>query len=181
MSNIEEPIDPQVEESINPQQEPIDPQVEELISEKSAKDIFLKYKNELIDEFGRKALNSEQCNYIGKKNFGKQWGGTLPWNKVHVKSNKYYVINTSSSGHPGIHWMALVTIGKKAYFWDSYNRSVKRLLPHLIHTLMKHRYRFGVTDHPMDQIGDTSEVCGHESLAWLMTVRDIGIDQAKSV
>jgi hypothetical protein len=148
---------------------------------KEDKDIFLHHKNEIIQEYGKDALNTEDCNMIGKKYFKSHWGGCLPWNKVHLAPNKYYVINTSSSGHPGIHWMGLMTHNKHAYLWDSYNRSIKRLVPHLIRSIMKHGYGVDLTNHPMDQIGTSSSVCGQESLAWLLTAHDIGIHRAAHV
>jgi len=143
--------------------------------------IFLNHKNEIIKEFSKNSLDSEECNHIGKKILGSHWGGCFAWNKVHVVPNKYYIINTSSAGHQGIHWMALAVIGKTAYLWDSYNRSVKRLVPHLVRSLIKHGFKVVSDDHPMEQIGTSSEVCGHESLAWLMTVKDIGIKRASHV
>src|SRR5271165_3597114 len=149
----------------------------------SDKEVFLKHKNNIIEEYGKEALDSDVCNKIGKQYFKNNWGGCVSWNNVHIARNKYFVVNTSSShhNHPGIHWMGLVTIGKHAYLWDSFNRSVKKLLPHLVHRLIKHGYKLGDTNHLMDQIGHTSQVCGHESLAFLMTVRDIGIERAKHV
>lgn len=153
------------------------------MSESTAKDIFLKYKNELIKEFGSDGLTNQDCNFVGKRNFGRHWGGCLPYDKVHVKPNKYYVVNTSSSGQPGTHWLALITINKHAYLWDSYNRAVKRLVPHLIHSLIKHHYKIGPQglEHPMEQIGTSSQVCGQESLAYLLTVRDIGINNTANI
>lgn len=145
------------------------------------KDIFLKHKNQIIHEYGKDGLETHDCNKIGRDYLGNLWGGCFPWNKVPLKPNKYYVINTSSSGHPGIHWMGLVTRGKHAYLWDSYNRSVKRLVPHLVKSFMKHGFKLETTNHPMDQIGSSSSVCGQESLAWLMTVKDIGIHRASHV
>ena len=148
---------------------------------KTDKDIFLQHKNNIIKELGKESLGTHECNIIGNKYLKGSWGGCLPWNKVHLKPNKYYVINTSSSGHPGIHWMGLVTHGKHAYLWDSYNRPVKKLVPHLVNSIIKHHYKLGITNHPMDQIGTSSHVCGQDSLAWLLTVKDIGIERASSV
>jgi hypothetical protein len=145
------------------------------------KGIFLKHKDNIIKELGKDSLGTHDCNYIGKQYLSNSWGGCLPWNKVHLQPNRYYVINTSSSGHPGIHWLGLVTQGKHAYLWDSYNRSVKRLVPRLVHSFMKHGYKLGITDHPMDQKGTSSHVCGQDSLAWLLTVKDIGIERASVV
>lgn len=144
-------------------------------------EIFLNHKNEIIKELKNHPLDNEEIDYIGKKFLKNHWGGCFAWNRVHVSPNKFYIINTSSSGHEGIHWMALAVIGKTAYLWDSYNRSVRRLLPHLVRSLINHGFKVISTDHPMDQIGTSSQVCGHESLAWLMTVKDIGIKRASHV
>lgn len=150
---------------------------------KEDEEIFMKYKDEIIKEYGSDALDTEQCNRIGKKYLKSRWGGCLPWDKVHLAPNKYYVVNTSSerAGGPGIHWMGLVITNKNAYLWDSYDRSVKRLLPQLIRSMRKHGFKLKETDHPMDQIGQTSQTCGHQSLAFLLTVRDVGIERAKHI
>jgi len=145
------------------------------------KDIFLKNKSVVLKEVGKDALGTHDCNKIGSKYLKRAWGGCVPWNKLSLKPNKYYVINTSSSGHPGIHWMGLVTHGKHAYLWDSYNRPVRRLVPHLVKSIIKHGYVIGMTKHPMDQVGTSSHVCGQDSLAWLMTVHEIGIHRASHV
>lgn len=147
----------------------------------SDKQLFLNYKNEIINEFGREGLDTDQCNKIGRKYLKHSWGGCLPWNKVHLRSNRYYIVNTSSSGHPGIHWMALIITRGTAYLWDSYNRSVKKLVPHLVHSIIKHGYKLGIINHPMEQIGHSSQVCGHESLAFLLTVKKIGIHRASKI
>jgi hypothetical protein len=142
------------------------------------KDIFLNYKKEIIQEFGDGALSTEDCNSVGKKQLKSNWGGCLPWDKVKIKPNTYYIVNTSSAGNSGIHWMGLVTTDSTAYLWDSYNRSVKKLVPGLIRLIKKSGFKLGVSDHPMEQIGTTSQVCGHESLSWLLLVRDVGIQRA---
>lgn len=145
------------------------------------RELFLHYKNMIIKEFGKEAMDSDQCDHIGKKYFGSRWGGCLPWNNVHVRPNHFYIVNTSSSRGPGIHWMALAVLGKTAYLWDSYNRSVNRLVPHLIRSILKSGFHIALMNHKMDQIGTTSQVCGHESLAWLLTLKKIGIHRASQI
>jgi hypothetical protein len=146
-----------------------------------AHNLFLKYKKQLIGELGSKGLYTDQINRIGRDAFGSHWGGAKPYDRVKLEPNKYYVINTSSSGHAGIHWMALRTTANNAYIWDSYNRNPNKLVPKLIKSLEAHDFQpEPVDNHPHDQKGQ-STVCGHLSLSFLLVVRDLGIRRALHV
>ena len=144
---------------------------------------FNHYKKALISELGDKATEGTDLNTVGKREFGPSWAGVHPSDRVKLKPNKYYVINVDHHDKPGSHWMALKTTKKRAYLWDSYGRPVKKLVGALIDNINTHGMQIGATNlvPHMEQIGYGSEVCGPDSLAFLLTVRDLGIGKAKNI
>jgi hypothetical protein len=95
--------------------------------------------------------------------------------------NKYYIVNTAGHKSGGVHWMGLVTTANHAYLYDSYNRNVHKLQPHLVHELVRQGFQLGGTSHKPDQIGYSSQTCGIDSCAWLLTVKKFGIRKASHV
>ena len=146
-----------------------------------AHSLFLKVKAALVRHLGKAQIDDATINTIGKANFGVRWGGAVANDRVRIAPNKYYVVNTSNHKAGGVHWMGLVTTKNHAYLYDSYDRNVHTLQPHLIHTLHKHGFQVGGTEHRPDQIGHTSQTCGIDSLAFLVVVRDLGIRAASHV
>jgi hypothetical protein len=131
-----------------------------------ARKLFNRYKASLIAELGRDALDTTTINRIGKQEFGSHWGGTHPQDRVKLEPNKFYVINTDTHEGDGEHWMGLYTTKTRAYLYDS-NRG----------------FELGRTDRVphMEQIGYDSAICGDASLAFLLTVRDLGIRAASEI
>jgi len=132
---------------------------------------------------GHKATDGADLNTIGKREFGSHWAGVHPQDRVKLKPNKYYIVNTDPHDKPGEHWMAIKTAKTRAYIWDSYGRPVKPLVSHLIKNIHHSGFSLGATDlvHHGEQIGYGSEVCGPDSLAFLLTVRDLGIKRARNI
>jgi hypothetical protein len=146
-----------------------------------AKRLFREYKYALIASKGDGALDEYTIQKIGKKAFGTHWGGVVPRDRVKIAPNRYYVVNTSAHGGKGMHWVALYTSRAGAWLYDSYNRPIRRLLPHLVKSIERHGYHLEDTSHAPDQIGHESQTCGDDALAFLMTVHKLGIRAAQHV
>ncbi len=144
--------------------------------------VFKKYRKAMIDALGSQATDNDTLDKAGKLLFAS-WGGVHPSNRVKLTPWHYYIINVDHHDKPGSHWIGLYTTQKKAYLWDSYGRNPKRLVSALIANIHKHGMKVGKTNlvHHMEQIGYSSEVCGPNSLAWLLTVKDVGITRAKNI
>ena len=144
---------------------------------------FNKHRAQLISELGREAQDSVTLNKIGRTQFGPAWAGCWPQDRVKLKPNSYQIVNTDTHTGPGQHWLGVYTSTTRAYVWDSYGRPVKRLATHLIENINKHGLQLGKTDtiHHMEQTGFNSEVCGQDSMSWLLTVRDLGIRKAAHI
>ncbi len=150
---------------------------------KTPRKLFNYYKAALIDELGRKALDDVTINRIGCREFGSAWAGCRAIDQVKFKPNTYQVVNTDPHNKPGEHWLGLFQTRTKAYVFDSYGRSIPLLVSQLISSIKKHGLELGATnrDPHMEQIGYTSEVCGHDSLAFLLVVRDLGIKRGSAI
>jgi len=150
---------------------------------KTPRKLFNYYKAALIDELGRKALDDVTINRIGRREFGSAWAGCHAIDQVKFKPNTYQVVNTDPHTKSGTHWLALYQTRTKAYVFDSYGRSIPLLVSQLISSIKKHGLELGATnrDPHMEQIGYTSEVCGHDSLAFLLVVRDLGIQRGSVI
>ena len=142
--------------------------------------LFRKYRESLISELGRKALDSAQVNTVGRREFGSHWGGCHPSDYRAIKPNMFYVFNTDPSTKPGEHWLGGVTTTSHFYLYDSYARDAPRLVRDLTKTVKNKGFTIPSPEEPkyMEQRGYTSEVCGCLSLAFLLVARDLGIRAA---
>ena len=133
--------------------------------------LFLRYKKNLILQYGKDGLWNDQIDYICK--------GLTPWRGCHNYKNAvfksgYQIINTSIAG---THWVAIYISRNKIYIYDSFARPISRLLNRFI-KLIPHKYTIiECNTNDAEQVG-YSQVCGHISIAWLMVVKKLGIKKA---
>jgi hypothetical protein len=136
------------------------------------------YRGELEKSLGTDALDDQQINSVGVVEFDKAWRGVSDQSTFRPIPG-YHIVNTSYSPKSrGVHWLGIyVTKGRKIYVFDSYNRNIN-----VVSNKLYERYGNQLRD-PNDQAyqqGETSAICGHASLAWLMVVRDFGIKTAST-
>ena len=144
--------------------------------ETKIENVFRIYKNELIQKLGRKALNNDTIDKYGKILFQSKYRGSFAQNNKFEKKSGYYIINNDLESGKGIHWVSLILTPKTAYVYDSFSRDPKKLLPHLIQHLKN--YKIVSSDRKdKEQKGD-SQICGHASLAFLLTTQKLGIRSA---
>ena len=144
--------------------------------EQKAENVFRLYKAELIQKLGRKALNNDTIDKYGKLLFQSKYRGSFAQDQKFEKKSGYYIINTDLEKGPGLHWIALILTPKTAYIYDSFSRDPKKLLHHLLQHLSN--YKIVSSDRKdSEQKGDSS-ICGHASLAFLLTAQKLGIFSA---
>lgn len=153
------------------------------MSEKDVEKIFNGFKNRIIKQVGNKALYDTHIDKICHNLFASKYGGTFPQDSsVEIKNNKYYIINTDKTGNEGIHWVALYTTPKKAYMYDSYARTGKKVLPILSKKLSQKGYGIQMSDRSDveqdDKIKKQDEICGQLCISWLLTLHCAGIKKA---
>ena len=134
------------------------------------------YKQRLLRELGREALFDDQIDVVGRREFGRRWGGVHPSDGVPpVRPNRYYIVNSGYRGGPGAHWTGLyVSPAGRAYIYDSFARGAAKIVPATVRRLEPEHFIIEDANGKADQRG-ASEICGALSLAWLMLVRDVGI------
>jgi hypothetical protein len=154
-----------------------------MTSKSPERKLFNHYKKLLLSELGHADTDAEQLSKIGHREFGKHFGGVLPQDRVKLKPFTFYIINTDRHDKPGLHWLGVYTGANHAYIYDSYARPVSRLAKYLIANIHKHGFILGKTDkvHHMEQIGYSSGVCGQNSMAFLLVVRDLGIRKGSNI
>ena len=147
--------------------------------ETKIENVFRIYKNELIQKLGRKALNSDTIDKYSKILFQSKYKGCYAQNEKFEKKSGFYIINTDLEKGPGLHWIALILTAKTAIIYDSFSRDPKKLLPHLLQHLVN--YKIVSSDRKDVEQRGSSSICGHASLAFLLTTQKLGIRSALKI
>lgn len=80
--------------------------------------------------------------------------------KIPYKSNLSIIINMSSTGHAGTHWVSLYTKGKKIFYFDSFGA-----IPPEEVVVWFHDAKIIYNDYQIQHF--SSEMCGQHSLGFL--------------
>jgi hypothetical protein len=129
-----------------------------------------------------KDTNDVQLNKVGKKTFGKDWGGIFAENeKIPLNTYKYFIVNTDKSNQPGTHWCAIYADHKSniMYVFDSFDRQTSKLLHDVDLNAKQQHFTVRKGEHDIEQL-DAQSDCGPRSMSWLILVKKYGIDAVKS-
>lgn len=150
------------------------------MKEKEIEKEFNKYKNKLIRKLGNHALDTDEIDNECRHLFSKKYKGCYPQDTKFPLKPGYYVINTDISSGPGEHWVALCLTAKSAYFYDSFCRDPKIILPHLVKRLSKYKIKYDKRDAEQRAIYKDKIVviCGHATIGFLMIAHRYGIRKA---
>ena len=151
--------------------------------EKEVEKEFNKFKNKLIRKFGRVALDTQQINNECRALFGKKFRGTYAQDQKFPLKPGMYIINTDTKEGPGEHWIGLILTNKSAYFYDSFCRDPKVLVPYLTKRLSKYTIKYDTKDKEQRPFykGRMVLVCGHATIGFLMIAHNFGIRNALKV
>jgi hypothetical protein len=144
------------------------------------RNLYNQYKIDLIKLLGHGKTGSRSVDALGHTAFGARWGGVFGHDEVQPSPGKFYLINTSKSNQKGAHWLAMVTTRSHAFLYDSFSRSVSRLVPQLVKRLSESGFSPIFDRHRQEQYGE-SNLCGQIALAWLLVVRDLGLLRARAI
>jgi hypothetical protein len=150
------------------------------MKESDVNKIFHGYKKQLIAKLGTKVTDNVELEKIGYAVLGAKFKGVYSQDDLPVRKAGYYIMNTDIASKPGVHWVACVVSPKKIYVFDSFGRKSKKLLPILCRNAKAVNKVVIDTDPDIDQ-SITAMTCGPISLAFLLTVKQIGITQALKV
>jgi hypothetical protein len=152
--------------------------------ERSAEELFRELARAVYHGLGRDTTRGDQLDDAGSRLFGRKWAGV--WHMGNFDPSRlrdrYAVVNTSrTDSSPGYHWVASYTSPRGATtIWDSFGRNVRTLAWPLFHRALREGLIVRGGDRDAQQRG-ASRVCGQMSLAWLLTVREIGVRRARLV
>ena len=144
---------------------------------KSELDIENQFKLEkkiLVKQLGKKGLWNTTIDKVGKQLFKSKWGGCYPQDICPLKQNKYYIVNTDTHLQKGTHWCAIVCKSSTCYIYDSFARDPTKLLEFINSKAKKYKFKVVSSDRS-DSEQYNGELCGHNSLAWLLCVQNYGI------
>lgn len=117
--------------------------------------------------------NNFDLDLIGSRIFGFKFRGVFAADRLpELNRGHSCIANTDPSDLPGTHWIALARSNSdKIYFYDSFGRSPKKLMP-----MLKRRYRgkkiLYDTKDKEQELDETN--CGARALAWIYLFYKLG-------
>jgi hypothetical protein len=140
---------------------------------------FCAYRDELVRRLGRGPLDSDEIDRVGRREFGPRWGG-VGRQGHRLRPGLFFVVNTAwSMRSPGSHWMAVYSdLGGRHHVYDSFARSGRAML---WKTMRANRWSEVLDSDRSDAEQRAGSLCGHMALAWLLTLRDLGVDAAMTI
>ena len=151
------------------------------VSEQETKKLFLKYKKNLLSEFGNKALYGSQINDICENLLGGRFKGVYAIDNVDLNKQGYCIVNTDKKSGKGEHWISLYITKKNVYYYDSFSRPSKKLIKLLDDRITKKGLKIIQSDPTDIEQKGFSEVCGVLCISWLLVCKNLGIRNAMKI
>ena len=150
------------------------------LSEKEVNKVFQIYKKQLITKLGTDVTTNHQLEKLGYKILGTRFKGVYSQDEFPFSKSGYFIVNNHKSSQPGEHWVAIYQTTHTIYIFDSFGRKSNKLLPMLYKNAKAYGKKVIDSDYDVDQKISTS-ICGPLSLAWLLTVKYVGIKNALKI
>jgi hypothetical protein len=149
------------------------------MSERRAERYFLRQKAAMVRCFGTDPMTDDVIDIYGRATFGKRWGGVGD-QRAKIGPGKFYIINTSwSPKSPGVHWVAVSTTKSSIYGHDTFARDMNVLMRRLLRKNGVAAFTAQADRSDAEQVD--GNLCGQMALAWLHTVKALGIRAALQV
>jgi len=138
--------------------------------------IFNEYKNEIIKEFGRGALDNVQIENYCYKHIPK-FGGVFTHDKLKPEDYKCYIINTGNNASLGYHWIGAYVTPQHFYVFDSFHRNIHKVIKDFNKLEDGRDHVLSKWTEPVQNDADPKQenICGQLSMAWLQCLKNYGI------
>ena len=126
-----------------------------------------------------KTTFSTDLNNVGKYLFGKKFRGVFSADQIPKLTSQqpYCIVNLDTSNELGSHWVSLAKQNGKVYFYDSFGRPNKHILPLLSKS---GNGKILDTDEDREQ-GFADTDCGQRSLCWILLFDEYGAEKALEI
>ena len=146
----------------------------------AANAFFQKVSKLLIKRFGKSGLYNDTIDKYGIKAFGSKWNGCHSQDQI-VWGIGYQIINVDTSKKKGSHWVGLYITKGRVYVYDSFGRPTPKLLKILTKQAKTRGIKIIDSERDPEQFGELSEICGQLTMAWLQTIKQLGIKSALKI
>jgi len=149
------------------------------MTNESAERLYKKFLHNVESILGNETTISSDLNRVGKSLLKSKFAGVFPADQIPklAKRSPYAIVNLDTSDESGSHWIALARKDGKVYFYDSFGRPNKSILP-----LLKSSGNGTTVDTDKDAEQEISETnCGARSMAWLILFDKYGVNMAMRI
>ena len=123
-----------------------------------------------------KTTNGAEISQLGKKFLGSSFKGVFTADTIpNLKNGQSIIANLDNSSMPGSHWVSMIRLNNKNYFYDSFGRKGGSIMEHATKKLrdsLKEEIKLD------SEQGVLEENCGQRSIAWLLIAKHWGITDA---
>ena len=139
--------------------------------------------NQLIDDIekvsGKREWDSNELTALCQKTLASSFNSVCAWDNYNPDPSKpYSIVNTDNK--TGDHWVGAYVKGKTVYIYDSFARSMLRIMKNFYILMKSKGYIIVMCNKKQDQTEHQIN-CGLRSFVWLALTNIYGIQQSKNI
>lgn len=138
---------------------------------------FIKIRSSIFKLLGKKAQSDDAITKFMTNTIGSKYQGTFAWDDYKPITGQFAIVNTGSHTSKGVHWTALYPTNTNVYIYDSFHRAPAVLFPHLAKRLESSGRNIHMAEVDKQQ-RESSEICGQNSMAWILLAIKHGVKAA---
>ncbi len=123
--------------------------------------------------------NSIELDKLCKSSLGDKYNSVCAWSDYIPDANKpYSIVNTDNQ--EGVHWIGAYFDGKTVHIYDSFGRTMKRIMKNFIEKIKLIGFKIVFCNKRSDQT-ELKINCGLRSFVFLFLTSKYGIKYTKSI
>ena len=136
--------------------------------------------NQIEDVMGKnREWNSIELDKLCRNGLGDKFNSVVPWSDYIPNTDKAFsIVNTDND--VGVHWVSAFFDGKTVHVYDSFGRSMKRILKNFIEKIKLMGYKIVFCNKRSDQ-AELQINCGLRSFVFLFLTSKYGIKNTKNI